>query len=272
MIRIFVSYARQDTPMVEPLVECLRRRGFEVTWDNDLPFGKRYREVLRAEIESADRVIVAWTRASVTSLWVQQEADLAFKERKLLPLRFETAEPPMPFGAIQSGDFTGWNRTPDAECFLRLISELDSPRPSLPPNQHVGSTRPVVGPARPGASGQHVPLILGSFAAVVIGVSILYRIIPSSTPVTGTRVVQTASQEAPAPTSTPRPVDVPVHYLPDPIASNNSASATVPAPIPSPAPHPGSLTPPRNCCHPTGGKLVCLKPRCTDCGWDECPK
>ena len=272
MKRLFISYARDDTPMVEPLVKCLREHGFKVTWDNDLPYGKRYREVLRAQIEAADRVIVAWTRGSVDSLWVQQEADLAFKQQKLLPLRFETVEPPMPFGAIQSGDFAEWDRTADAECFVRLISELDAPRPSLSPNQLGGSTRPVVirpGPARP--SGQHLPLILALFAALAVLVPTLYHLTVWKLPGSEPAPDLTASDKPPLPTSTAISTNISDGHAGGGDYTGPTASASVP--VPSPVQHPTSPPPPpRECCHATGGNLPCSKPRCSDCGGVECPK
>ena len=67
MRRIFVSYAREDAPLVRQLVARLREHGLRVVWDDDLRAGQEYRQALHAELERAKQVIVVWSRFSVVS-------------------------------------------------------------------------------------------------------------------------------------------------------------------------------------------------------------
>ena len=85
MADIFISYAKQDRARIAPLAKALAEQGWSVWWDRQIPAGRTWREVIGEALENARAVIVAWSEASATSRWVQEEADWGL-ERKLLML------------------------------------------------------------------------------------------------------------------------------------------------------------------------------------------
>jgi hypothetical protein len=74
MTDIFVSFATADTLRVQPIVDGFRQLGMSVFWSNDIPKGAvDYHAVIKQKINESAIVIVAWTKASVTSNPVIQE-------------------------------------------------------------------------------------------------------------------------------------------------------------------------------------------------------
>jgi hypothetical protein len=71
---IFISYAREDRPRIKPLAKALEDQGWSVWWDRKIPTGKTWREVIGEALEAARTIIVAWSKTSVKSRWVQEEA------------------------------------------------------------------------------------------------------------------------------------------------------------------------------------------------------
>lgn len=76
-------------------------------------------------LRAAPLVVVAWTEASVESDWVLEEAEHGRKRGILLPLKLDDVDVPIPFGAIQTVDLTGFPR----EAVTRLITELEARAP-----------------------------------------------------------------------------------------------------------------------------------------------
>lgn len=110
MSDVFISYAKEDQAGAKILVDVLTEQGWSVWWDHEIPPGKTWDEAIGKEINAASCVIVLWSKASVASKWVFNEA-MKGKERKiLLPVLIEEGvEIPPEFGLIQATDFTGWD-------------------------------------------------------------------------------------------------------------------------------------------------------------------
>ena len=75
MADIFISYAKEDRERVKLLANALEIKGWSVFWDRTIPTGQKWREVIGEALENARVVIVAWSKASTKSRWVQEEAD-----------------------------------------------------------------------------------------------------------------------------------------------------------------------------------------------------
>jgi tetratricopeptide (TPR) repeat protein len=109
MADIFLSYASEDRDRVRSLAEALIARGFNVWWDRALAAGQDYAATIERELRAAKAVIVVWTRSSIASAFVRDEAGRARDESRLVPVLFDRVEIPLGFGAFQAEDFTNWN-------------------------------------------------------------------------------------------------------------------------------------------------------------------
>jgi TIR domain len=134
---IFFSYARPNLKRVESLVAALEDSGWSVWWDSDVHGGDSWSEAIEAELTQAKCVIVAWSQQSAKSEWVKEEARIANRARKLVPVLLESMEPPFGFGGVQTVDLSGWEGNPEAPEFLRLCSairrKLAGPALPVPP-------------------------------------------------------------------------------------------------------------------------------------------
>ncbi len=72
-MRLFISYAHDDLPVIRQLADFLRSGGHEVWYDQRLVGGKPWKDQLLAQIKAADRFLYALTPKSVASDWCQWE-------------------------------------------------------------------------------------------------------------------------------------------------------------------------------------------------------
>lgn len=121
---IFLSYAREDRSEAEALVEHLEALGWSVWWDRTIPAGRSFDEVIEEEIDSARCVVVLWSKSSVTSRWVREEAAEGAHRGMLVPVQIEEVSRPLGFRRIQTADLTGWDGEPTSLSFERLVDDL----------------------------------------------------------------------------------------------------------------------------------------------------
>jgi TIR domain-containing protein len=81
---IFISYARDDRPLAEALAKDLQERGFSVWWDTELVASDNFQDVILAALSRAKAAIVIWTKLSVFSNFVRDEARYALFHNKLI--------------------------------------------------------------------------------------------------------------------------------------------------------------------------------------------
>jgi len=108
MADVFVSYASDDRKAIEPLARQLLAEGVTVFWDAHLVAGQTYRDVLAQELTAAKCVIVAWSKNSIHSRWVMDEAERGLELGCLLPISIDGSLPPLGFRQIQTAKMDGW--------------------------------------------------------------------------------------------------------------------------------------------------------------------
>ena len=100
MVDVFVSYCREDKPLVLPIVSSLKEIGLVVWYDQNLGAGVPFRREIKEKLSAAQVVVVCWSEKSVESDWVYAEAEQGRAEEKLVSLRLGECELPLPFGAL----------------------------------------------------------------------------------------------------------------------------------------------------------------------------
>lgn len=94
----------------------LESQGVEVWWDRDIPRGKSFNRVIEETLQQAKCAIAIWSRTSVTSEWVFNEASAARRREILVPVLIDDIEPPLEFRHLQAARLVDWKGDPaDAE-------------------------------------------------------------------------------------------------------------------------------------------------------------
>src|SRR5215472_14427939 len=100
MSDVFISYARSTEREAKSIEEALRALGYGVWRDDELPAHRAYADVIAERLNLAKAVVVAWSGEAAKSEWVRSEAEKARAGRKLVQLRLDSADLPMPFDQI----------------------------------------------------------------------------------------------------------------------------------------------------------------------------
>src|SRR5215212_6576820 len=108
MGHIFLSYAREDRAYAEFLVRVLEGAGHSVWWDRHIDSGEEFSAEIEAELDKAHVVLVAWSKQSVKSRWVRDEAAVGGDSGRLVPVTVDGSLPPMGFRQFQTQDLSGW--------------------------------------------------------------------------------------------------------------------------------------------------------------------
>jgi hypothetical protein len=108
MSDVFVSYSKEDVGPARLISDKLSAAGFSVWWDRRIMPGKTWDEVIGASLDSASCVVVLWSKVSVQSRWVREEAERGADRNVLVPVFIEKVEPPFGFGRIEAADLSAW--------------------------------------------------------------------------------------------------------------------------------------------------------------------
>jgi adenylate cyclase len=122
--RIFLSYAREDVDSAKRLAEAVHGAGHEVWWDRHIQGGSRFTTEIDQALKDAEAVIVLWTKASVESAWVQDEAAEGRDTGRLVPASLDGSRPPLGFRQFHTVDFSGWNGGAAPENLRDLLEAI----------------------------------------------------------------------------------------------------------------------------------------------------
>ena len=135
---IFLSYAHEDKARAEFLANALEAEGWSIFWDRTIPTGSTWRDYIGGALHEAKCVVVAWSKASVKSDWVHEEADEGRERKILVPVLLENVKPPLGFRSIQAETLTDWNGSPSAGEFRKLVADIEHLL-GPPPNRQLES-------------------------------------------------------------------------------------------------------------------------------------
>lgn len=140
MARVFLSYSRQDLAIATKLAAELERRGHELWWDRQLQGGSRFASEIEAALERADAVVVLWSKHSLQSAWVQDEASEGRDSGRLVPVTIDNCKPPLGFRQFHAIEYRGGAGT---EAIGAAIQSLATGEKRAPPATSDGGRLPV---------------------------------------------------------------------------------------------------------------------------------
>ena len=140
MADIFISYAREDRQWAEMLSKAFEAQGWSVWWDRRISAGEEFSQVIEQSLHEARCVIVLWSKASVKSRWVRDEANEGLERGILVPLNLDGTKPPMGFRSIHATSIAGWKGKSSGSKFEMVLYDVSR---VLGPAQR--ETRPSVG-------------------------------------------------------------------------------------------------------------------------------
>lgn len=127
MADIFISYSGNDKSKVEAIATILRKSGWSVWWDKDIPAGKTFDTVIEEELNKALCVIVIWTQSSVNSEWVKNEANDAVQRKIMVPVMLDEVKIPLAFRRVEAARLINWNgdrNHPELAVLLNAVSGI----------------------------------------------------------------------------------------------------------------------------------------------------
>src|SRR5262249_14373250 len=126
MSDIFISYKREEQATARKLANALESEGWSVWWDPNLRAGEHFDEVIEKALNEAKCVIVMWSKLSVQSRYVRNEATYALEKGKLVPVAIETVDLPFRFKGVHTPSLLGWDGSKDTSAFRKLVEDIAS--------------------------------------------------------------------------------------------------------------------------------------------------
>lgn len=106
MASIFLSYAHEDHHRVAKIAPALEEAGHSVWWDRRIHAGSRFSAEIDRALKSAELVVVLWSRVSIESAWVHDEAAAGRDSGRLVPVLIDRVELPLGFRQYQTIDLS----------------------------------------------------------------------------------------------------------------------------------------------------------------------
>ena len=122
----FLSYSHADQDRVRLLANALEQAGVSVWWDTLIEGGAVFAKSVEVALERCDAVIVAWSKVSVSSDWVLDEAAQGRDMRKLVPVSLDGTMPPLGFRQYLSVDLLGWRGDPNAPQIATIVRGVEA--------------------------------------------------------------------------------------------------------------------------------------------------
>src|SRR5262245_54833950 len=126
MAEVFLSYASKDRDRAAVLAKALGALGWTVWWDRRIVVGEAFDQAIERELETAKCVVVLWSRYSIASEWVKNEAAAASERDVLVPALIDSVKLPLEFRRRQAAELIDWNGDPSHTGFQSLCEGIAS--------------------------------------------------------------------------------------------------------------------------------------------------
>jgi len=122
---IFLSYAGEDVQRAQALATALKSLGWSVVSRRSIPgvHDVRFFKALKEELDAAGCIVVLWSKASIVSQSVLDEAARGGANGRLVPVLIEPVAPPVGFRELQATDLIDWDET-SAETLHQLVGSV----------------------------------------------------------------------------------------------------------------------------------------------------
>jgi hypothetical protein len=126
MADVFISYANEDRAQARRLANALAQQGWSVWWDRKIVAGQTFDQEIERELDAAKCVVVLWSKNSISSEWVKNEASHAADRGVLVPAVIDGARPPLEFRRKQTADLLGWEGHGSHDGFVSLCAGIST--------------------------------------------------------------------------------------------------------------------------------------------------
>jgi hypothetical protein len=151
MSDIFISYNNKDKDKAKLFATLLTQQGWSVFWDKNIPPGKTFDDYIGEQLDAAKCIIVLWSKNSVSSDWVKEEAQRGAARKVLVPIFIEQVSPPLGFGRIEAAELIAWDGNTDEVEFQNLLHAITM---LIPESEHTQRPSPSVAMPEPKSTGE----------------------------------------------------------------------------------------------------------------------
>jgi hypothetical protein len=124
--KLFISYSHEDKPVAKQVAEALVQRGYEVFWDAKIPPGMTFDTYIFENLQGSNAVVVLWSKHSIDSDYVKEEAEYAKNRRRLVPLNVDGTDLPFGFTRIQATDISDWHGAMTDERWEAVVDSIEA--------------------------------------------------------------------------------------------------------------------------------------------------
>ncbi len=127
MSDIFLSYKSEDRVKAQKIAKAIEKKGYTVWWDQIIPPGRNFDEVIEEKLDEAKCVVVLWSGKSVKSKWVKTEASEGDRRGILVPVLIEDVTPPFMFRMIEAAKLMDWDGTslhPEFDLLIQSVGRI----------------------------------------------------------------------------------------------------------------------------------------------------
>jgi len=173
MANIFLSYDRGDQARARPVAALLERAGHSVWWDRQIKGGGEFGAEIEAALDASDKIIVLWSRQSVKSPWVRDEAAVGRDTGRLVPVTIDGTPAPLGFRQFHTIDISKWRGRRRSAHIEDLYDALGTTTPSATaPRSESSQSKPRL---------DHRPLLVGGIVvAIAAAGGLFWQAWPSS--------------------------------------------------------------------------------------------
>jgi hypothetical protein len=167
---VFLRYDRDDADRARHFAHALERAGHQVWWDLHVRSGAQFSKVIEEALRAADVVVVLWSRRSIESAWVRDEAAAGRDTGRLVPVTIDGIVPPLGFRQFQTTDLSRWHGRGRPAALKILLDDVATTQRSSSPDgpQEQARREPLAKSSRRWPLGLAAVAVVAALAVAVV--------------------------------------------------------------------------------------------------------